>query len=427
RRYWVETDDDGLCNSTAPAVWDKGDSEDAGAINSSAKFNPLDHVNAATGGGSTDDPDPTGASVADSDRLNFTVDERIDPTTVLECFYAYEADGDAHVGTDFDVLSNSASGATIQIDFDLNGESDHIVIAAMDDGAVGADDNGDNSTIGSFDLSDRLEAGFSDGPDLEQAFEAGSNEVTYCFDIDETLDPTDVDEGDFKVFPQSGNSAFYTGSSAGDIDGDIFVGVGPQNCATIRFVDDGPDAVDLAVAAWIGAGDSSAVFDRLPDADIDNRESGSDDGGNENPGAAGVKLGGPPPTGVAPPPTPPTPPGPTPPGIPTVRTGLCDPARTTAPLPELVIGGNGADLICGFGGDDTLRGLKGADTLKGGPGRDTGAGGKGKDTARGGTGNDVLRGSAGNDTLKGGGGKDTARGGRGNDLCRAETEKGCEA
>jgi Ca2+-binding RTX toxin-like protein len=74
--------------------------------------------------------------------------------------------------------------------------------------------------------------------------------------------------------------------------------------------------------------------------------------------------------------------------------------------PDLLIGGNGADVLCGLGGKDVLLGGRGADHLIGGDGNDLLSGGPGADLLEGGGGNDLLVGGAGTDTLHGGAGKD---------------------
>ncbi|MCI0687712.1 MAG: right-handed parallel beta-helix repeat-containing protein [Sporichthyaceae bacterium] len=82
--------------------------------------------------------------------------------------------------------------------------------------------------------------------------------------------------------------------------------------------------------------------------------------------------------------------------------------QTGTPGPDLLIGGNGADVLCGLGGRDVLIGGSGADHLIGGPGADL---------LLGGAGNDELDGDEGNDLLFGGTGTDDLDGGPGTDLC----------
>ena len=411
-RYFAEPNA-ANCANTGPAIRDRG-SAAVGGPNTESAWTAVNGL-----GDPTADPDLTNVSKVGNNILAFTFDELVQSVSE-DCFWAFSDDGDGWEGDSF----TQPSGTVVNVAFQDVGQAfDQIVRAGVEEGAVLDSTNSDGNSWGSFDLETGLArsseavphigAGYTSGWDMEQAVTDKTNDtVKYCGDEPANTDLGDYDTGNFFVYDNAGTS-----TSANNI-----VSV-QDNCFTFAF--SGGD-VDLAVAAG-SDNNAHGPYDRLKFPDDCNFACDGNDSSNEPGRPAAVKVDGPAPTGTAPPATPPTPPAPTPPGQPEVRTGLCDPARATAPLAELLIGGNGPDLICGFGGDDTLRGLAGADTLKGQQGDDTHSGSGGKDNARGGPGNDTLRGGKGSDTLKGGGGRDTARGGKGNDLCRAENERGCES
>ena len=107
---------------------------------------------------------------------------------------------------------------------------------------------------------------------------------------------------------------------------------------------------------------------------------------------------------------------------------------------DVLAGGGGADVLVGRSGMDLLTGGTGADTLYGGDGNDTLSGGDEADVLYGdgfgyiagvdsatlsaaldGTGDDQLDGGNGNDTLYGGAGSDTLTGGAGSDTFYVDT------
>ena len=430
-RYFVDTANAavggapaGRCNTgTTAGVSDRGTVR-AGGTDQNSKANILGTVGAGAAGpapGGTDDPDldPGATTKTGTNTLSAKFDEALVNTganaPVAQCFLGFEGDGDIHQASAALVSNPTAGSDTVQVTFNTL-PMDQLQVLAVIPGAVTSSVTANEvNSYGVKEFSDTLEPGFTDGGDLEQlTINAAQNRATYCFDIEESLVANAP--AHFQLLDASG-SVIGTGNA--------FVNI-VENCTTIGF----PAAVVMANAV-AGGLNGVGVADDVGAATVPNQltvtaPSIGEVGPNLGTYFAHVATGGAPPTGAPPGPTPPTPPT-TPPGQPTVRTGLCDASRPTAPLAELVIGTNGPDLICGFAGDDTLRGLKGSDTLRGMADDDVAAGGRGKDNARGGPGNDTIRGSRGSDTLKGGGGRDTARGGRGNDLCRAETEKGCEA
>ena len=427
------------------AVWDRGTAPTPGGVNLNAKFNGLGTI--LVGSGSTAFPDPTAIAEAPPNAVDVTFDEGplIAPGSLNPaCVIAHEADGDVHVATAAALLNPAGGANQVRYTFGAGPASvpvDQIQVVGLFPGAA-INSALEPSTYMAFELSDRLEAGYSDSSDLEQATkDTTNNRVTYCGDIDD-----DLDTGTLGAAPAP--ALHYVQDSTGAT---VTVGTGvvgtSGNCRTIQFP---AGVVGPAVAAGALFG---AVADDVPVATTGNLNTvagspatlGAGDNPNPSPLSA-VQIGGPPPTGAPGAPTPPPPPPPTtPPGPPTVTTGLCDATRATAAQAEILIGTAGPDNICGFGGDDLLRMRGGGDQGRGGPGDDTIAGQKGKDTARGGPGDDILRGGAGNDNLRGGAGDDTGAGGKGNDtirggkgddtarggkgkrdLCRAEVQKGCE-
>jgi Ca2+-binding RTX toxin-like protein len=83
--------------------------------------------------------------------------------------------------------------------------------------------------------------------------------------------------------------------------------------------------------------------------------------------------------------------------------------------PDVLTGGNSADMIYALGGDDNVSGNNGNDLVDGGSGNDTLSGGAGDDDLSGGLGSDSLSGDDGNDTLSGNEEEDTLNGGSGAD------------
>ena len=434
-RFWVDTqnppigqeeEEGSICTlGTSYGISDRGTARRAADDDDNAKMNILGTVGTGAAGanapGPTDDPDidPSATTKTGTNTLSAKFDEALVNTgataPVAGCFLGFEADGDIHQATGA-VVSNPTGGSdTVQVTFGSL-PMDQLQVLGVLPGAVTSSVTANEvNSYGVVEFSDTLEPGFTDSGDLEQlTINAARNRATYCFDIDESLVANAP--ANFQLLDASG-SVIGTGNA--------FVNI-TENCTTIGF----PAAVVMANAV-AGGLNSVGVIDDVGTATTPNQLNTTapgfaETGGNLGTFFAHVATGGPPPTGAPPGPTPPTPPT-TPPGVPTVRTGLCDASRPTAPLAELVIGTNGADLICGFAGDDILRGLAGADTLRGMPDDDVAAGGRGTDNVRGGPGDDTLRGGKGSDTITGGGGTDTGRGGMGHDLCRAETQQGCEA
>ena len=395
------------------SIYDLGTSDATAGPNPEAKWNTHTAV-----GGPTADPDLVSVSKVGGNILAFTFDELVQSVRP-DCFWAYSDDGDGWSGDSF----TQPSATSVNVSFDgIQDAFDQIVRAGVDADAVLDSTNTDGNTYGSFDLETGLArsgaevphmgGGYTDGPDLEQAITDKANDtISYCNDEPLHTELADYAPSGFFVYDNAGTET--SGQSILSIE---------SNCVRVAF--SGGD-VDLAVAAGYDE-DQDGPWDRLDFPDDCNPDCEGPDANNRSARAVAVRVDGPPPTGAPGAPAPPTTPTPGPP-IPIVRNGLCDPTRPTASIAELLIGTRGPDLICGFGGDDSLRGLDGADTLKGQGGGDVQAGGGGEDASRGGPGNDDLRGGSGDDELKGGDGRDTALGGRDEDLCRAETQRGCEA
>ncbi len=91
-----------------------------------------------------------------------------------------------------------------------------------------------------------------------------------------------------------------------------------------------------------------------------------------------------------------------------------------------IIGDRGNDSLDGGSGADVLDGGRNNDTIEGGTGADTIIGGSGRDLLNGGDGDDVITGGSGNDTIIGGAGNDTIDGQSGNDTIIITANEGDE-
>jgi hypothetical protein len=225
----------------------------------------------AGAGSNTDDPDLTGARRSDDDEWTFEFDEElsgVDPSR----FRVRAEDGTSYTPTGCSVDAHEVVCTFPALELALETE---IVSAVADDGATGADDTGDDNTVGDADLSDTgLESGASDGPDLESCDIDEANDVATFF-FDEHIDESSASLAGIDLFESDGTEDDATGIDDSEEE---------EGSITFEF---SPDAIEDAVGCHVEGGSiEDPLNNASPRASVGFAELGS-----ENPSTTSSSSG----------------------------------------------------------------------------------------------------------------------------------------